>query len=258
MRVADDVVRARRQEVAHLLERHQYLPVTELCSRFGISPATARRDLAVLAAERAITRTYGGALVEFNQRFRSFEERREHGAGAKSRIAAAAMGLITPGSVCYLDGGSTVYALAQLLAAGGPRPLTVVTINLPAAEVLAQCDDIELNLLSGQYLRRQSILLGPKTQAAARLWRYDHAFFGAEAMDGRGTWNSQADVVAVERTVAKAARSTCFLIDAEKLGASAPEFLLPWARIDRLICDGAAERFSARGIPITRKQLVSV
>jgi len=256
MRVADEVVRTRRQEVAQLLARHQYLAVSELCARFAISPATARRDLAALAAERSITRTYGGALVEFNQRFRSFGERREHSAQAKGRIAAAAVTLIAPGTVCYLDGGSSVYALAQLLAAGGLRPLTIVTINLPAAELLAQCDGIELNLLSGQYLRRQSVLLGDKTQAAARLWRYDRAFLGAEAVNARGTWNSMPEVVQVQRAVAKNARSTCFLVDAQKLGATAPEFLLPWTRIDRVACDAGLERFDELGIPVARKQLL--
>ncbi len=256
MRVADDVVQARREQVAALLARHQYLPLADLCARMHISPATARRDLAALAANRAITRTYGGALVEYNQRFRSFGERRELATVAKHHMAAAALSLIKPGAVCYLDGGSSMYALAQLIAAGGARPLTVVTINLPAAELLAQSDDVELNLLSGQYLRRQSVLLGSKTQAAARLWRYDIAFFGAEAMDARGTWNSQAEVVAVERTVAKHARSTCFLIDAGKINASAPEFLLPWVRIDRLISDGDASAFQRAGIALPAGQLV--
>ncbi len=256
MRVADDVVQARRERLALLLAKHQYLPLTDLCARLRISPATARRDLAALAAHRTITRTYGGALVEFNQRFRSFAERREHQAEAKRRIAALALTLIKPGTICYLDGGSSVYALAQLIASGGPRPLTVVTINLPAAELLAQSDDVEVNVLSGQYLPRQSILLGSKTSAAARLWRFDLAFLGAEAMDAQGTWNTQADVIAVERTVANAAKACHFLIDGGKIGASAPEFLLSWGHIDHLISDASLERIAQAGIVLEKDQLM--
>jgi DeoR/GlpR family transcriptional regulator of sugar metabolism len=256
MRVADEVVQARREKLALLLAKHQYLPLTDLCERLHISPATARRDLAALAAHRTITRTYGGALVEYNQRFRSFAERREHQAEAKRRMAALAITLIRPGTTCYLDGGSSIYALAQLIAAGGTRPLTVVTINLPAAELLAQSDEVEVNLLSGQYLPRQSILLGPKTPAAARLWRYDLAFFGAEAMDAQGCWNTQTDVIAVERAVAKSAKASHFLIDGGKLGASAPEFLLSWQDIDHLISDASPERISQAGIVLKRDQLL--
>ena len=82
MRVADHVVQARRQRLAGLLARHHYLSLGELCDRLEVSEPTARRDLAALAADRAITRTRGGALVEYNQKFPSFRERIGRAAGS--------------------------------------------------------------------------------------------------------------------------------------------------------------------------------
>jgi DeoR/GlpR family transcriptional regulator of sugar metabolism len=156
-----------------------------------------------------------------------------------------------------LDGRTTVHALAELLAAGGPRPLTVVTNNLMVAERLSDIDGIELNVLGGQYLHRQSVILGPKAQASAKLWKYDVACFGAEAISGRGLWNSQADVVAVERTVAKAAKSTIFLVDQAKLGANAPVFLLPWQDIGHLVTDAPSSLLLEHGIDLPKRMLVS-
>src|SRR4051812_50149284 len=75
MRVADHVVQARRQRLAGLLARHHYLSLGDLCERLEVSEPTARRDLAALEAEQAITRTHGGALVEYNQKFPSFRDR---------------------------------------------------------------------------------------------------------------------------------------------------------------------------------------
>jgi DeoR/GlpR family transcriptional regulator of sugar metabolism len=257
MKVAYEVVKGRREHLAQLLSEHQYLPLAEVCQRLRISEATARRDLTALERDHSITRTYGGAISDYNRRFDSFNDRLTLAAEAKQRIAAVALTMIKPRTTIYLDGGTTVHALAGLLAAGGPRPLTVVTNNLMVAERLSDIEGIELNILGGQYLHRQSVILGPKAQESAKLWRYDLAIFGAEAMTARGLWNSQADVVAVERTVSKAAKSTVFLVDQAKLGASAPVFLLPWDDITHLITDALANDLAERHINLRKHMLVS-
>ena len=257
MKVAYEVVKARRDQLAQLLAEHQYLPLAEVCARLGISEATARRDLTALERDHAITRTYGGAVGDYNRRFDSFRERLAQSADAKRRIANAALNLIKPRMVVYLDGGTTVHAVADALAIGGPRPLTLVTNNLMVAERLSDIDGIELNVLGGQYLRRQAVILGPKAQTSAKLWRYDLALFGAEAITARGLWNTQADVVAVERTVARSAKSTVFLVDASKLGASAPVFLLPWTDIDTLVTDATSEVLTQAGIVLPNRSLVT-
>jgi DeoR/GlpR family transcriptional regulator of sugar metabolism len=256
MKVAYEVVKARREQLAQLLSEHQYLPLAEVCRRLGVSPATARRDLAELERSAAITRTWGGARMEFNQRFASFRERQHRQPGAKARIARAALALLRPGAVVYLDGGTTLHALAEAIAADGPRPLTVVTNNIPVAELLSEVEGIELELLGGHYLRRQWLILGPRTVAAARLWRYDLAVLGTEAIDAKGLWNSSAEVVAVERAVAKAAASVCLLADAGKLGARAAEFLLPWERCDRLVTDASRAQLAAAGIDLPARRLL--
>lgn len=257
MKVAYEVVKARRDQLAQMLAEHQYLPLSEVCARLGISEATARRDLTALEREHAITRTYGGAVGDYNRRFDSFRERLAQAADAKRRIAHAALGLIKPRMVVYLDGGTSVYAVAEALALGGPRPLTVVTNNLMVAERLSDIDGIELAVLAGQYLRRQAVILGAKAQTSAKLWRYDLALFGAEAMTARGLWNTQADVVAVERTVARATKATAFLVDATKLGATAPVFLLPWTDIDKLVTDASADVLAHAGITVPARSLVT-
>lgn len=257
MKVAYEVVKARRDQLAQLLAEHQYLPVAEVCRRFGVSEATARRDLAELERSHAITRTWGGALGEYNQRFASFRDRQQQQPEAKQRIARAALALVRPGMTCYLDAGTTVYALAEAIADGGPRPLTVVTNNLPVAERLSEVEGVEVNLLGGQLLRRQSSMLGDKTVTAARGWHCDLACFGAEGMDSRGLWNTSAEVVAVERAVARGATQSAFLVDAAKLGAQAPEFLLAWNHVDRLITDATPAELGMQRIALPRRTLIA-
>src|SRR5688572_19226460 len=109
MKVPLHIVEARRAQLAGILASEGYLPLAEVCQRLGVSEATARRDLAALAGENAITRTHGGALVEYSQRFPSFRERLAEGDDAKRRIAVAARRLLKGGMTIWCDGGTTVY-----------------------------------------------------------------------------------------------------------------------------------------------------
>ena len=248
MRVADHVVQARRQRLAGLLARHHYLSLGELCDRLDVSEPTARRDLAALAADRSITRTRGGALVEYNQKFPSFRERLGRASAVKRRLAETAARLLKPGQTVWLDGGTTVYYVAEALADRRPPGLVVVTHNMPAAELLADLGDVDVHLLGGQYFRRTSLLLGPRTVSAARRWRFDVALLGVEGIDRAGLWNSLRDVVSLQRAVLRASALSVVLADAVKFGRRAAEFLGRASGVDRILTDASASDFEAAGL----------
>jgi len=136
MRVPRHVVEARRSRLTCLLQERGYLPISQLCQELGVSEATARRDLSALESEERITRTYGGALGEFNATFTSFRERLRHGTEAKGAIARIAVSLIKPGMTVYLDAGTTAFAIAQEMRRNVPEDLTVITNNLALIETL--------------------------------------------------------------------------------------------------------------------------
>ena len=150
MKVALHIVKERRARLAQLLREHKYLPVAEVCARLGISEATARRDLAALAEEHAITRTRGGAIYEFNERFPSFTDRMGRHPESKARIAAAALPLLSADQTIWLDSGTTCQAIAQAIASLSPETLpanlTVVTNNLPAADLLGDNPNLAVHL----------------------------------------------------------------------------------------------------------------
>ncbi len=258
MRVPQHVVDARRRDLAGLLQTSGYLPIAEVCARLKVSEATARRDLDALEQSDVITRTRGGALGEFNQRFPSFRERQRVAAPAKRRIARAAAALIAPGSTVFLDAGSTVFAVAEVLAgAETPRPLTVVTNSLPVAELLAETEGIIVSLLGGQYLRRLSIVLGPESVRHCADWSFDLVLLGAEGADAAGVSNSQPDVVALQRAAIANARAHALCVDARKLGQRAPEPLFAWDQVERLVTDADAPRLRAAGIRIAQSRLIT-
>jgi DeoR/GlpR family transcriptional regulator of sugar metabolism len=256
MRVPDHLVKARRDRLAQLLGQHRYLPVQELCRLLGVSEATARRDLAALVREKKVTRTYGGALSEFNDRFPSFRERQLHVPSAKAKIARQALALIQPGKTYFFDSGTTVFAIAEAFRDNPVSPVSIVTSNLPAGEALAGIPDVQVFQLAGQLFLRQSVLLGEIAQKSLEFWHFDLVFLSAEAMNSEGIWNSQSDLVQQQRAVLRRSGKAVFCLDSTKLNGNAPHFLVPWSEVDALLTDASAARLKKAGITLAEGQLL--
>src|SRR4051812_50139688 len=96
---------ARRSQVAEMLQTAGAVTITDLQARFGVSPMTARRDLAVLAERGVARRTHGGAVLpSIASGEHSFRHPLGGGSNAKARVAQAGLGLLLPG------GGGVLHA----------------------------------------------------------------------------------------------------------------------------------------------------
>lgn len=256
MKVPLHVVQARRERLAQLIEQHRYLPVKELCHRLGVSEATARRDLAALVQEKKITRTYGGALHEFNDRFPSFRERRSQAARAKAKTVRGALSMFEPNKTYFFDSGTTIFALAEAFRDQPVTPVTIVTSNLPVGEMLASIPGVQVFQLAGQLLHLQSTLLGETAQKSLGFWSFDVAFLSTEGMDAAGLWNSQAAIVEQQKVVLQRSKRNVFCIDGSKLNRQAPHFLLPWDKVDFLLTDLPNEKLVRAGINLSENKRV--
>ena len=256
MRVPRQVVEARRSRLTELLLERGYLPISDLCEELGVSEATARRDLSALESEERITRTYGGALGEFNASFTSFRERLREGTEAKGSIARTAVSLVKRGMSIYLDAGTTAFAIAQELRRFRPENLTVVTNNLALLETLGSLSGAKTILLGGQLLERQSVLLGEEAVKAAGSQSIDLAFRSAQGMNDEGLWNSQRDIIRLQQAVMKRAVRSCFCLDRSKLGRTAPERLVTWAKVGTLVSDLSLPEFRQHGITLKQGVLL--
>jgi DeoR/GlpR family transcriptional regulator of sugar metabolism len=228
MKIARSIIRARRQSLARMIESHHYLPLSEVCLRLGISPATARRDLRALASEKKITRTHGGALGRFDATFASFADRRALDHDVKMQLAERAREFILSGMTCFFDAGTTIFALAELLHHEPVSDLCAITNSLPAAEMLGRCQQIEVHLLGGRFLQRQSLLLGAEARDSAREWKFDLVFLGAEGFSRGGIWASEPEVAAFQRVLLARAKKVVICAAAAKLNRETGVFLAPW------------------------------
>lgn len=257
MRVPDHIVQQRRERLAGLLQEQQYLPISEICSRLGISEATARRDLAVLSSNENIRRTFGGAISFYNARFPSFHQRLRSNQNSKRLLACHALQFLHPHDTCFLDAGTTVYLLADELRQHPVTPLTIVTGNLPAAELLAEIPGLSVHLLGGQLVIRQSVLLGPACIQACQQWKFQIALLSAEGMNQSGLWNSQAEVIAIQKAVISRSQRNLVLLDQSKLGHHTDYLLANWNAPLQILTDAPPTALSLHHIPPEKNIYIS-
>jgi DeoR/GlpR family transcriptional regulator of sugar metabolism len=257
VRVPIQIVNGRREELRALIRRDGFVPISQICRRLRISEATARRDLSAVAAGGHISRTWGGALADYNSHFASIDERSLRARTAKGRIAAVAAAMVPLSGTVFLDAGTTIVAVARTLAQRrGLAGLTVVTNSLPVASALGGISGITLHVLGGQLLDRQAALFGPRAVRALREWKFEAAFFGGEAANSAGVYNSHPDVVAFQRLVLRRTDHGYFCLDATKLGAATSHRVAGWGDFSGLISDASARRMAASGIAGRVTQLI--
>lgn len=258
MRVPRHIVERRHEQLRGLIRTDGFLPVGEICRRLGVSEATARRDLAMVAANGQVTRTRGGALADYNASFASLGERLGRARTAKSRIAAAALARCPRRGIVFLDAGTTVQVLARaLLRRGKLTGLTVVTNSLPVATMLGGARGLELHVLGGTFLHRQAVLLGADAVRSLAGWRFTAAFLSGEGMDSVGITNSHADIAAFQQAVLRHTAEPYFCLDATKLGRVTPHRVAAWADLGTLVTDATATQLAAAGVTVKSDRLVT-
>jgi DeoR/GlpR family transcriptional regulator of sugar metabolism len=183
----------------------------------SVSEATVRRDLHDLDERGLLTRVRGGAtLVEDSREEPLFADKEGKQTAEKERIARLALALIEDHESIYLDGGSTVLALARLL--GERNDLTIVTNSLMAAAELMESPH-RLILVGGEFRAISRTLVGPLTQPIASSLNVDKAFMGTigfVAADGLTTTDPSEAFTKTE--IMKRAGKVILLADHTKLG----------------------------------------
>jgi DeoR/GlpR family transcriptional regulator of sugar metabolism len=254
VRVPKNVVEARRQLLADLLQNQRYLPLEQICIRLSISEATARRDLVELQRSGRIKRTPGGALTEFSEKFPTFAERLGKDSAKKNGLARRILPYCTSGSTVYIDGGTTPFALARLLPEAEIPGLKVVTNSLPVVELLSG-SGVSLHIPGGNLVARQSLLIGERAVRALSEWKIDVAVLGAEGVTQAGVWNSALEVVALQKAAIANSKRSFVLVTAEKIGHRAGAQLATWSSGLELVTDATEKQLQSARIPLAKMEV---
>ncbi|AUG81718.1 hypothetical protein CFP65_7117 [Kitasatospora sp. MMS16-BH015] len=142
-----------------LVQERGRVRVGEAARLMGVSPVTVRRDLDHLAQEGRLVRVRGGAVpVRLGAgRLPQWPAAQVTGgvAGERSRLAAAAAGLVPSGAVVGLAGGVVGAETARLLAA---RPFLSTWAGYGVLSVVTSAPSIARQLAGQSHIR--SVVLG--------------------------------------------------------------------------------------------------
>jgi len=215
--VSKELAEARWRKLRTLLRDRDIVRVEELAAELGVSAATVRRDLAALEASGDLRRIHGGAMApERRAEEPLFDDKTAMAAREKQRIAEAALSLIGPRDIVYLDGGSTVLALARLLTAHAQ--LTVVTNSLRVAQLFSSGGP-RMILTGGECRLLSQTFVGPLTRAVLDQMHLDIAFMGTIGVSAEQgmTTTDPAEAFTKEQAMSRASR-TVLLADSSKFG----------------------------------------
>lgn len=251
-----DLAPMRMERILDHLRRRRFARVNDLCSELGASPATVRRDLGSLERDGKLRRLHGGAmLAEGHLHEPAFDDKAAVSAPEKERIARAALRFVNPNDTVFLDGGSTILALAGLLAA--QSDVTIVTNSLRVASALA-AGGPRLILVGGELRRHSQTFVGPLTRHMLDELRVDKAFMGTMGITPDGLSTTDPREAFTKEIVMRRASQAILLADHTKLDAASFVRFASCDDIDVLITDRRAPHKSVQDLRRRGMQVLTV
>jgi DeoR family transcriptional regulator, fructose operon transcriptional repressor len=232
----------RRFRIREILTKQRTISASDLCSTLEVTPATIRRDLAVLEQEGVLVRSHGGAVSRMSStRFQpSYQTLARSNSDEKVAIAREAEKLILDGDTVFLEGSTTVLELANRLQ--NHNRLTVVT-NSPTIVCQLQHSSGVTVLCTGGDLQKDTVYFsGEWAQRAISEIRLDKAVLGVSAIDPEyGVSTANHPEAQIKKMIAKAAKTRIALADHSKFGKQSFAYVGPVSDINILVTDSATD-----------------
>ncbi|MEV4805647.1 DeoR/GlpR family DNA-binding transcription regulator [Nonomuraea sp. NPDC049421] len=247
----------RQQRILGYVRSEGRAVVSEIADMFAISPATLRRDLRALEAQRLIVRSYG---VFYPTDIGRYETPLEHRHKAKTQervaIAEAATAMMADVGTVFIDEG----ALPEDLI--GPmrrlNRMTVVTRSVTVAAELGRNSDHDVIIVGGR--------LRPATMGTVDKWatamlaelNVDLAVMGTNGVSiERGLTTPDPTVAAAKTAALQAARQCVLVCEHTRFGvASFAKFgeldQVTWVITGKQLPRAAAQRYGEAGPKILR------
>ena len=210
----------RHERILEMVTENGRVYIDDLSAELGVSAMTTRRDLALLEADGALRRFYGGATrISSGSYEPPFAARSKLHQPAKHQIASAVAELVDDGQTVILDAGTTGIAIAEHLSG---RHITICTPSLRVAAALVSSSSVRLMITGGMVRPGEQSLVGPSAARVLEDYHFDLYIMTASGVHvdhGFTEWHPED--AAVKRTALGAASRCIAACDASKIGHTA-------------------------------------
>ena len=235
----------RREHMLAFVRSRDFVRVSDLSARFGVSEVTVRGDLDALAERGQIRRIRGGAMPgPLPQSERPFEEMQAARVDEKAKIGELAASLVSHGETVILDVGTTTTAVARALVKRNELyDVVVFTNSLNIALELESAIPRFTVIVTGGTLRpMQHSLVDPLGGIMLERINARTVFLGCNGIDPiGGITNINLPEAEIKRRMVQAARQRIIVADGSKVGRVELAYLCGVDEIDLLITDSSAD-----------------
>jgi len=225
----------RRRMILELLREQGSVSVAAVEDRFGISPMTARRDLALLAESGYVRRTHGGAMLpELAAHEDSFQSRLEQHIDVKTRLAQAVAATLKPNETIFIDSSSSAYYVVREILEVG-IPVTLLTNSLPVMTMVGSSNVQQIDLIGigGSFRSLTRSFVGAETVRMIERFFVDRIVFSVKGIEREGFLTDPDPLEAdVKRAMIDRARSVVLVAQAEKFDERGLNVIVPAGDVD--------------------------
>lgn len=264
----NNLIKLRRQKILELVNAVGSISVVELAINFRISKVTVRHDLDALEADGKLIRQHGRAVsVNLSPDHNTlhypyeiaFSEKQQHNRNVKTKLAKQAATYIQDGDTIYLDSGTTIYAIAEVIAHSTWTNLMVITNSLPICQRLSNIPGVKLVLLGGDFNKKLQCFCGDLTKESIQSLRFDKFFTAADGfhLDYGLTTPNKEEASLISLLITKA-KEVYLIIDHTKFGRKSEYYIADCYVADVVICDYAVAKKYSKALTSHNIEVVQV
>ncbi|MGK9175352.1 DeoR/GlpR family DNA-binding transcription regulator [Yokenella regensburgei] len=234
------LTRQRKGLILDMLRREGQVYSKALSQQFAVSEDTVRRDLRELAAAGELQRVHGGALPASGATA-NFANRQLLSLDSKKRVARKGAGLISPGQVVIIDGGTTTAEMVAFL----PPELNITVVTHSPGIVLALVEHplIDVILIGGKLFKHSVVTTGTTAIEGISAIQADLFFMGVTGLHVQtGLTTGDYEEASVKRAFSRRAAETIVLASSEKINAASPYVIGSLSLADTVVVDAGVEQ----------------
>lgn len=223
--------------IEEMVINEKKVTVSKLSHLFDVTEETIRRDLEKLDGKGIVIRTYGGAVLNIENKSEGipFFKRASINAESKQIIARKALVLIKEGTTLFADSSSTVMEVLKLI-----KDRTDITVITNSVEALHELNQSDLKILStgGAFKKSSSSLIGTIAKNAIKNYHVEIALVSCKGMDiSQGIMDSSDEEVEIKKRMIEQANNVILLVDHTKFDKLSLVKLFDFNNIDYIITE---------------------
>ena len=227
----------RKHSIAEMIRLQKRVAVSELKCAFGVSDETIRRDLAELEGQGILKRTFGGAILNEDERRETpYDVRKREGVAAKLNIAAKVAGLIRDGEFLMIDESSTSFFVSKQLKQ--LKNLTIITNSMETVAEVADVPGWKVLCTGGEKRASAPSFAGRIAETMVRSYHVQTAIISCGSLDlEAGFSDRHEDTALIKRAMMASAERVILAADSSKLDRLAFAKIGDISEIDTLVTD---------------------